>query len=282
MLFRSVSEVADLLRTDYQVWNALNLDGGGSTTLAMEDPVTHLRSQVNVPADNPARSEGSNFAVYSDGVAPTTTAAVTPGANANGWNNTNVTVSLDAADLASGILDTPIGWVDQLQYSLTNAQTADPRIVPGHTTSFGVSIEGITAVTYFATDAAGNEESARTLNVRLDKEAPVVSGLPGGNCVLWPPNNRMRQVAVVSAADLVSGVATLQVTATSSEPSNPSVPDILVRPDGSGGFAIELRADRLGSGRGRVYTMTATSTDLADNVRTLTATCSVPHDRGKR
>jgi hypothetical protein len=277
-----VKEVADLLRTDYQVWNALNLDGGGSTTMAMEDPVTHVRQTINVPADNPPRAEGSNFAVYSDGVAPTTTASVSPAANANGWNNTTVTVSLDASDLASGILDTPIGWVDQLQYMLAHGEAGDPQIVPGHTASFGIAAAGVTTVTYSATDAAGNEETPKTLTVRLDTGAPAINGLPGGNCLLWPPNNKMRQVAVVSAGDALSGVATLQVTATSNEPSDPADPDAVVKPDGSGGFVVELRADRLGSGSGRVYTLTATSTDLADNVRTVTATCTVPHDQGKR
>ncbi len=37
-LLLTLSEVADLLIRDYGVWNALNLDGGGSTTMAMEDP----------------------------------------------------------------------------------------------------------------------------------------------------------------------------------------------------------------------------------------------------
>src|SRR5262249_15870470 len=40
----SVGEVADILINDYGVYNALNLDGGGSTTLAMEHPITHVRS----------------------------------------------------------------------------------------------------------------------------------------------------------------------------------------------------------------------------------------------
>jgi hypothetical protein len=39
-----VGEVADVLMKDYSVWNALNLDGGGSTSMAMEDPATHNRS----------------------------------------------------------------------------------------------------------------------------------------------------------------------------------------------------------------------------------------------
>jgi hypothetical protein len=58
-------EVADVLTRDYSVYNALNLDGGGSTTLAMEDPVTHVGRIVNVSADNPAgRAVGSNLAVF--------------------------------------------------------------------------------------------------------------------------------------------------------------------------------------------------------------------------
>jgi len=61
----SVGEVADLLIRDYQVEHALNLDGGGSTTLAMEDPVTHVRSIVNRSSDNPdGRAVGSSLAVF--------------------------------------------------------------------------------------------------------------------------------------------------------------------------------------------------------------------------
>jgi hypothetical protein len=52
-----------------------------------------------------------------------------------------------------------------------------------------------------------------------------------------------------------------------------------VTPDGSGGFAVSLRAERLGSGPGRVYTVTATAKDQADNVTTATASCTVAHDR---
>ena len=61
----TVSEVADLLIRDYRVEQALNLDGGGSTTLAMEDPATHVRSIVNRPADPlGARAVGSSLVVF--------------------------------------------------------------------------------------------------------------------------------------------------------------------------------------------------------------------------
>jgi hypothetical protein len=61
----TVGEVAELLKTEYGVYNALNLDGGGSTSLAIEDPVTHAGSLANVSTDNPAgRAVGSNLAVW--------------------------------------------------------------------------------------------------------------------------------------------------------------------------------------------------------------------------
>jgi hypothetical protein len=61
----ALGEVADMLIKDYHVFNALNLDGGGSTTLAMADPVTHVGRVVNVSADNPlGRTVGSNLVVF--------------------------------------------------------------------------------------------------------------------------------------------------------------------------------------------------------------------------
>jgi hypothetical protein len=278
-----VGEVAEVLINDYGVYNALNMDGGGSTTMAMQDPADpdHVRTVINTPSDNPPRAEGANFAVYSDGLDPNSTAVVSPAPNAGGWNNTNVTVRLDATDLRSGIEHDPVGWVDQIQYSLAGAQTGGPHVATGHTASINLTTEGITTVTYFATDAAGNEEAANTLRVRLDRTAPVISGLPASGCTLWPPDDQMHQVGVVSAVDALSGVApgSLQVAVTSSEPSDPGNPDALVTSDGSGGFVVALRAERLGSGPGRLYTITTTARDRADNVQTATTTCFVPHDR---
>ncbi len=61
----TLREVAELLIAEYGVHNALNLDGGGSTTLAMEDPSTHKARMVNVSSDNPnGRVVASNLAVF--------------------------------------------------------------------------------------------------------------------------------------------------------------------------------------------------------------------------
>lgn len=61
----TLGEIADLLVDQYGVYNALNLDGGGSTTLAMEDPATQMGRIVNASSDNPSgRSVGSNLAIF--------------------------------------------------------------------------------------------------------------------------------------------------------------------------------------------------------------------------
>jgi len=272
-----VSEVADLLIRDYGVCNALNMDGGGSTSLAMVDPATGVGGFLNSSSDNPnGRANASGLAVFAarDTQPPITTAQVTPPPNGNGWNNSNVTVTLTAQD-------NPGGMVKQIEYSLTGAQTSGPQVVPGSTASISLVTEGITTVHYDATDVAGNTESTESLTVKIDKTPPVISGMPAAGCTLWPPNGKMVQVGIVTATDALSGLApgTFMVTGTSNEP--PSAPEVSITPNGSGGFIVQLQSDRLGNGTGRVYTLTATANDLAGNTATTTATCTVPHDQGK-
>jgi hypothetical protein len=61
----SVSEVADFLIRDYQVRDALNLDGGGSTSMAMADPFTRRGYLLNASSDSlHGRAVGSNLAVF--------------------------------------------------------------------------------------------------------------------------------------------------------------------------------------------------------------------------
>ena len=112
--------------------------------------------------------------------------------------------------------------------------------------------------------------------IKIDRTVPVISGMPAPNCTLSPPKHQLVQVANITASDALSGVATLTVTATSSEPDSGTgggdVPgDIVIN-----GGIVQLRAERSPSGRGRTYTINATAVDVAGNVATSTATCQVP------
>lgn len=61
----TLRELADLLRRDHGVWNAVNLDGGGSTSLAWVDPATGQAALLNASTDGPAgRRVASNLAVF--------------------------------------------------------------------------------------------------------------------------------------------------------------------------------------------------------------------------
>jgi hypothetical protein len=117
--------------------------------------------------------------------------------------------------------------------------------------------------------------------VNLDMTPPVISGLSTLACSLWPPNHKLVRAAVVSATDDRSGIASFTVTGISNEPSD-SDPDVVIAGTGFEPRVVWLRAERQGSGRGRVYTVTATATDQAGNSASSRVICSVPHDRGRR
>lgn len=60
-----ITEIAETLRTDYHCTNALNCDGGTSTTLVLQSPADHVTSIINQSSDSAAgRAEGANLAVF--------------------------------------------------------------------------------------------------------------------------------------------------------------------------------------------------------------------------
>ncbi|TAN35432.1 HYR domain-containing protein [Patescibacteria group bacterium] len=134
-----------------------------------------------------------------DGTPPTTTAAPSPPPNIHGWNNTNVTVSLNATDNTSGT------GVKEIEFALAGAQGGG-GVVGGSVASVTVTAEGITTLTYFARDNAGNQETAKTLTVQIDKTSPTVTATqtPAPNANGW--NNTAVTVAG-SGTDSLSGIA---------------------------------------------------------------------------
>jgi DNA-binding beta-propeller fold protein YncE len=246
-------------------------------SLSVDPTTSTIRSNAGtlallVGGTNIALAPNQSF--FADGTAPTTNAAASPASNQNGWNNGNVTVMLTATDNPGG------SGVKDISVSLSGAQ-GGAGTTSGNVATVPVSANGVTTLTYFARDNAGNQEAAKTLTVRVDKSGPTITGLPGAGCTLWPPNHRLVQVATVTAESSVSGIVagSLSVSATSNEPaaglgSGNTGPDVVIN-----GGLVFLRAERSALGTGRLYTIAATVTDLAGNVVNATASCSVPHDR---
>lgn len=208
-----------------------------------------------------------------DTTPPTTLASANPPANDLGWNKTPVTITLGATDNVGG------SGVKEVHYSLAGAATGS-QVVPGANAIVKISAEGATTLTYFAVDNAGNQEAAKTLTVRIDQTPPTISGMPPSNCSLWPPDHRLAQVASVSVSDAMSGPAGPPIVmAKSNEPEDGTGDGDLAPDEVISGGIVQLRAERAGSGTGRIYTITATASDLAGNTITQIATCTVPHDR---
>jgi hypothetical protein len=191
---------------------------------------------------------------------PVTTATLAPPA-VNGWYH-NPTVTLAVTD--------PDNDVDHTEYQLDAA-----TVWTKYTGPFQVTGDGAHTLRYRSTDRAEHVEATHSLAFKIDTTAPVISGMPTA-CSVWPPNNKLVEVAVITAADALSGVAagSPSIAVTSNEPA---AADFVI----SGG-TVQLRATRAGKGSGRVYTIVAQASDAAGNTATATATCAVPHDQGNK
>jgi probable HAF family extracellular repeat protein len=103
-----------------------------------------------------------------DSIAPNTTASISSEPNAAGWNNEDVTVTLDATDEGGSN-------VEGITYSASGAHPIADRTVHGSSTRLSVAAEGETTITYSARDHVGNTEEPKTITVRIDKTGPEVS-----------------------------------------------------------------------------------------------------------
>jgi hypothetical protein len=92
--------------------------------------------------------------------------------------------------------------------------------------------------------------------------------------VLWPPNHKMVPVTVTVSSTGVSNCRIVSVS--SNELITSSYWKI------TGDLTVSLRAERLGTGRARLYTITLTCMDTFGNNVTGNVTVTVPHDHGDK
>lgn len=117
-----------------------------------------------------------------------------------------------------------------------------------------------------------------------DTTPPVISSLTASPTTLWPPNHQMVAVTLTPVATDNVGVTSLKiVSVTSNEPDNglgdgDTPNDIQV----TGNLTLNLRAERSGTGNGRIYTITVEARDAAGNATTRSVTVTVPKSQGNR
>jgi hypothetical protein len=200
----------------------------------------------------------------------------------------NVTV---AADTSAPVLachgDTTVTCASSdgiaVAFNVTATDACDPApLVTSHPASGSVFPVGTTAVTSTATDASG-KVSTCSFNVTVEAADVTIAHAAASPSVLWPPNHKMVDISfdldVESACALPSTVTVIDVT--SNEPVNGTgdgntTPDWVI---GEGG-RLQLRAERSGTGHGRVYTIRLRAQNESGAGDTTTVRVVVPHDHG--
>jgi streptogramin lyase len=123
------------------------------------------------------------------------------------------------------------------------------------------------------------------LTVECNQPPNVTDAHPSMDC-LWPPNHKFVDITIVGVTDPDGDSVTINITGITSDEPTASIdgaggakhaPDA----DGVGTDTASLRAERSGTGNGRVYEITFVASDgIADTVGNVTV--CVPHDyRGK-
>ncbi|MDP2304659.1 MAG: hypothetical protein Q8P18_01360 [Pseudomonadota bacterium] len=138
---------------------------------------------------------------------------------------------------------------------------------------------GTSSIACNAVDAAGNTSSCNTSVEVVDTQAPGVT-VSVSPSTLWAPNHKLRAIAIsTTSSDACDAAPAVTCTATSNEPDNG-----LGDGDTAGDIkwqngSLFLRAERSGTGNGRVYTVTCTATDDSGNETTSSTTVTVPHNQ---
>lgn len=133
--------------------------------------------------------------------------------------------------------------------------------------------------TYKATDASGNNASCQQVIIVNDDQAPVISNASTSLTSLWPANHKMRDITLAYTITDNCTVASTQISITSNETG-------IVNGDGNtdpdweivDNYHIRLRAERSGTGTGRIYTITITTTDDCNAPTVATLQVVVAHN----
>ncbi len=198
-----------------------------------------------------------------------------------------ITEPAPGADVTTGAVYVR-GTVSESAHVTVNGVTATVTIGPPVRFEALVPLTaGFNRLLVTATDASGNRGTALTGITLTDAEPPTLQ-LSVAPQVLRPPNHQMVEVTVsVSVTDDTDPAPRVElVSVTSSEPDDAvgqgdgdTTDDIQLAAIGTDDRVVLLRAERDGSGLGRIYTLTYRATDRAGHAVERTVDVLVPHDR---
>lgn len=175
-------------------------------------------------------------------------------------------------------------WLNDVAVQ-TNAVLATTNL-PASTdfTLTGVFPAGTNLVDVVAENSDGLLVTNSAIVIEEDTNAPVIVSASPSKSSLWPPNHKMVKINVsAEVTDDCSTPTWKIIGVTSNEPVNDkgdgnTSPDWQILDDHS----LNLRAERAGTGSGRIYTISLQAVDSVGNLSaTKTITVTVPKSKGK-
>jgi len=148
----------------------------------------------------------------------------------------------------------------------------------------GAILTNTVSVTATTPDPAEANNST-TEQTTVSNPPPMITGASANPSLLWPPNHKLVDVTVnynvTDNCPLPANSCTLSVT--SNEPINGTgdgntSPDWIILD----AHHVQLRAERAGTGNGRIYTSNITCTDSGGSSSSQSVAVSVPHDKGRK
>ncbi len=199
----------------------------------------------------------------------------------------------------------PITNENSLRSATNFGQRQVPALLPGESNSFPATAFTLPPDVsgnplYFAACADGpgavieedenNNCSFNKLNHSGSSVGVLLSENQPPDCIqaqssinsLWPPNHKLKTVSVTGITDPDNDPVTIKIEKiTQDEPVN-GLGDGDTSPDGFiRGSDVQLRAERSGTGNGRVYTVTFLADDGRGGSCTGAVKVGVPHDQGQ-
>ena len=177
--------------------------------------------------------------------------------------------------------------LDTLSYTWT--QTGGPTVVlAGSTTASptftapAVPVGGALLTFQLTTNDGQINSGVDTVQIKVQKvnDPPICAQAQASPNLLWPPNHTMTQVSITGITDPGNNAVTITYTSVKQDEPINGLGDGDTSPDAiESGNKILLRAERAGTGNGRVYVVQFTAANSAGVQCSGTVRVSVPHDK---